>query len=761
MLVMAFVVSASVPAFGGNKYPLGPTGLTGDITKGKIKVTKVEKGSPADSKIQAGVVIIGVGKTKFKKNPLRTWALAIDEAEAAGGKLTLMLDSNKQVVIQLQALGAYSPTAPYKCRKTDKIISLMAESLINGKKMRAGATNAPILGLMATGEKKYMDVATKMIKDGKMLQIDPKDVDAMLQGSLPMGGTIGWSWGYNLITLGEYYLLTKDKSVLPAMRTYALGLARGQDAGGLWGHRMATASRNGRLPGYAQMNQNSLSNFMGMLFAKKCGIEDPVLDRAIETSYVYFEDHVDKGSFPYGVHGPQPTNYNNNGMSGSAAICMALKGNRDGAKYFSKLSATSYDNLEKGHASSFFNPLWTPLGANLSGPAVTNQFFKKSLWFHNIRRGWDGSYGSDGNVGSEAGYALLAYCLPRKALIITGREADKSIWLKGKAATDVVMMSKIDYKAKSLKELIAMLDNPIPQIPYKVVEALRKQSVAKVVPKLLALAGSGTERQKRNAISYFQRPPKGLPKDKVIEKLGAILRDKNETLQVRTAAALAFGFGGYGEPAYPYYNDILRLMEVERPDGLDPINRGDLEIAYAAVRLCGNPWEAGLVTDKPLLYKVALKFMDHKRQEVRGCGVNMLVGIPIEDFHIVADKLIHVLDNKDPTYHSYHNPLSTALPGVKLLSNLRIEEGLGYLEDIIFNQGGKWGFKIKMLMKTLPLYGVNAKPYIAKFEEHPSIAKEGDRFLQPWKDMVKIIEADKNPNKLISIEDAKRMGKQR
>jgi len=613
MIVMAFVVAGSVPAFAGNKSPLGPTGLTGSVSKGAIKVTEVAKGSPADSKI----------------------------------------------------------------------------------------------------------------------------------------------------TLGEYYLLTKDKSVLPAMRTYALGLARGQDAGGLWGHRMATPALNGRLHGYAQMNQPSLTCFMGMLFAKKCGIEDPVLDRALEKSYTYFEDYVDKGSFPYGVHGPQPSNYNNNGMSGSAAICMALKGNRHGASFFSKLSATAYDNLEQGHASSFFNPLWTPLGAHLAGPEVTQQFFKKSLWFHNIRRGWDGKYGRDGKEGSETGYALLAYCLPRKALIITGREADESIWLKGKDATEVVMMSQIDYDAKSIDELTAMLGDPIPQIPYQALKALRKKKTDEVAPQLLALMESGTERQRHKAISYFGgNRPKDLPTKAVIEKLGSILRDKKETLKTRIAAALALGFGKYGEPAYPYYNDILRLVEVEGPgDGhLDLIDRTNIEIAYAAARLCHNPWEAGLATDKPLLYKAALKFMDHKRQEVRGCGVGMLVGMPIEDFHIVADKLTHILDNKDPSYHSYHNPLNTSLPAVALLANLGIKEGMDYLYEITFSKVGKWGFKIKLVMQTLPLYGGNAKPYISKFEVHPSIAKEGDRFYKPWKEMVKKIEADKSPKKLISLEEAKRRG---
>jgi len=58
---------------------------------------------------------------------------------------------------------------------------------------------------------------------------------------------------------------------------------------------------------------------------------------------------------------------------------------------------------------------------------------------------------------------------------------------------------------------------------------------------------------------------------------------------------------------------------------------------------------------------------------------------------------------------------------------------------------------------TLPLYGGNAKPYIPKFEAHRSIAKEGDRFHQPWKDMVQQIEQDKNPKKLISLKEAKAM----
>ena len=48
-----------------------------------------------------------------------------------------------------------------------------------------------------------------------------------------------WRWGYAAITLSEYFLLTGDESVLPAIRSLALSLAIGQDSGGLWGHTMA------------------------------------------------------------------------------------------------------------------------------------------------------------------------------------------------------------------------------------------------------------------------------------------------------------------------------------------------------------------------------------------------------------------------------------------------------------------------------------------------------------------------------------------
>jgi len=756
MLLAPLAAEARGPA----TYNLGPTGLLGSISKTTIKVTKVAEGSPADGKIKVGDQVIGAGGKAFKANVRRELAAAIDAAEtkAAGGKLTLMLKGGKTADLELTVLGSYSDSAPYKCAKSDAIIARASEHIVKSGKVDSGVCHTGLLGLMATGEQKYIDIAATAIRNAKWAKPNPEDFEALLRGDKDMG-YVGWYWGYNLIALSEYYLLTKDESVLPAIRTYALGLARGQDAGGLYGHRMATKKRNGRLPGYAQMNQTSLSCFLGMVLAEKCGIDDPALKKGLGKTYAYYESFIGRGAFPYGVHGPNTKTFNNNGTSGSAALCMSIKGNTEGAKFFSQLSATSYDGMESGHASTFFNPLWTPLGAGLSGPEVTQQFFRKSLWLQTLYRSWDGGfsrYGGGSKEGPQAGTALLTYCLPRKALYITGKNAGTSIWLKGKAATDVIEMSKIDYKAKSNDELMAIaMNHPIPQVRRGAVGTLGARREA-LTPTYIKHLREGTADQKKLAISQYGwwipielRLPR-------LDDIGAVLRDTGEDADVRVAAAGALAY--FGEPARKYYMDVVRLAAEERPE--DTFGDVDWTLGGCINTLCADPFEAGLVDDKDLLYKVALKLADNKRQHVRADGLRMLAGMPLEDFHLVADKVMHVIEDKDPTYHSYHSPGGPVGAGITVLANLNIEEGIQRALDVLDMASGKWGFKVRMVAAVLPKYGGNAKEALEKLQADPRLKNvEQSKFRGPWTRMVKTIEEDEDPRELITFEEAKRAGK--
>ena len=111
--------------------------------------------------------------------------------------------------------------------------------------------------------------------------------------------------------LSEYFMLTKDESVLPSIRAYAIAIARNQDATGLFGHSLRATLR---VPGCGQMNQPSLSVFVGLLLARKAsGIKDPEVDAGIQRTRLYVESYIDRSAFPYGVHGPQSRFFNNNG----------------------------------------------------------------------------------------------------------------------------------------------------------------------------------------------------------------------------------------------------------------------------------------------------------------------------------------------------------------------------------------------------------------------------------------------------------------
>jgi hypothetical protein len=736
LLTVALASAAEKNAVSGTI--VGPTGIIGSVSKNQIQVADVQKASPADGFLNKGDLIVGVGNAAFKNASLEM-ANAIDlaETEEAGGKMILMLKGNKTVTLTLPVLGSYSKTAPFSCAKTDRIITLTAERLMQGKGDRFAIEE---LALMATGEKKYMDAAFESIRNKEWAKGDGE--------LLSPGLYCTWHWGYHTIVLAEYYMLSKDESVMPALRSLALSLAKGQDSRGVYGHRVADPKNFNRIPGYGPMNQTTLSCMMGMLMARKAGVSDPSLDAAIEATNKHIQRYVGQGAFPYGMGSPNSAGFNNNGTSGSAAVCLELLGDKAGTKFFSICSATSYDELEQGHASAFFNPLWTSIGAARSGPEVTSEHFKRTLWFYNMRRHGDGTWSGDDKAGNMDGVALLNYCLGRKALIVTGREMDSSIWAKDGEVMDAIMMSKTDLKDKSAKEILEISNkHPMPQIRRKAMGALESHR-EELTPFYIEWLESGTAQQKMTAISQFGwwiKPEVKLPH---LSAIAAVLTDPDASEELRKTAAESISH--MGPPAQKYYMDILKLADTTE----------DVSFGKVLQTLCEHPFQAGLVTDKELLYKVALRLAGDRDQHPRGHGMSMLVGMPLEDFHLVADKVIYVIEGKDPDWTSYSSPQHDVGSAITLLASLNIKEGLDYALRIPdFRPKAKAMFCHRATWVALSAYGSTAKEALEEY--HKSLKhKDFKRATGPYKEMLKAVEGDtRPPKKLISMAEAIAAGK--
>ena len=130
-----FTQGAKIPEDAKHDWNLGATGLRGWMYCDKmvtsdarqIAITKVAKGSPAYGILEVGDVILGVGGKAFSYDPRTEMgkALTAAESEAGNGELTLSrwrAGRSEEVVVKIPVLGTYSPTAPYDCPKSKRIL---------------------------------------------------------------------------------------------------------------------------------------------------------------------------------------------------------------------------------------------------------------------------------------------------------------------------------------------------------------------------------------------------------------------------------------------------------------------------------------------------------------------------------------------------------------------------------------------------------------------------------------------------------------
>ena len=431
---------------------MGPTGITALISGTRaFNVKAVDEGSPADGKIWPGDQVVGAGKMPFLKRVRFEFAAAVAEArtEKNKGKLVLMVRRKdggrklQRVTLQLDVVGpdTFNDTAPYDCPKTDALITEAADYILSGKaRSPYGRLQIGLLGLLATGEDKYIKHVRDHLHEAEWAK--PGNPDALV-GSTQMYTT--WYWGYKNLILTEYYLLTGDEYVLPAIRMYAEAMAHGQDAAGIWGHRMHDPKTQ-RAFGYGPMNQPTMPVYLSLILAKKCGVDSPRISEAIQrTTNHYISKYQHKGALPYGNGDPNSKGYNNNGSSASLAIALAAYGHTEGAKFFARMAMAGYNDMESGHATHFFNLMWTGLGANIAGPDAMAGFFKKTSWLIPMKVDWEGGYTYELDEGEglgNTGAYLLNLCAGRRKIHTTGKGVDPAVTLSAEEIEETLGVHK-------------------------------------------------------------------------------------------------------------------------------------------------------------------------------------------------------------------------------------------------------------------------------------------------------------------------------
>ena len=439
-------------------YNLGATGLRGwihtepatffDSVQGRtstasrqILVTHVGPGTPADGLLEPGDVILGAGAAAFATDARRAVAEAIQAAEAGkdGGSLRLTrwrAGRVDEVRLPLRMVGAYASTAPFDCPKSRRILDeacavLAREPLTDDL---WGAVSG--LALLASGVPEFLP------RVAAFARTLARGSEAATRADMRT-----WECGYRGVFLCEYFLITGDREVLPAIETITRALARGQGMYGTFGHGFAEPAADGGphgpIPPYGPVNAAGLVANLAIALGRECGVADDEVAAAIDRGSRFFGFYVDKGSIPYGEHTPWP-HHDNNGKNAMAALFFAVQGGRpEEARFFARMTTAAYRNREYGHTGQGFSYLWSGPGANVGGPAAAAAHFREVSWHIDLARRCDGSFTYDGGeqygpgrtdddsyFGASSYYGLsptathvLTYAIPLGRLRITSRGA--------------------------------------------------------------------------------------------------------------------------------------------------------------------------------------------------------------------------------------------------------------------------------------------------------------------------------------------------
>ena len=736
-------------------YNLGATGLRGwiytkaannlDAAQGRttlasrqILVTHVGAASPADGVVLVDDVILGVDGKPFGDDARKSIALAIQEAEtkARGGLLKLRVwrgGQMRDLKLKLAVMGSYSDTAPWNCEKSERILDA-AIKVLEKETMTSNWTGfIQGLALLATGKPEYLP---KLREFAHGLAKDSLDPDYK-----PSGPTWGrtWDMSYRLLFLSEYFMVTRDQEVLPAIEKSALQLARGQSMYGTFGHGFAALTKdgkfNGSVPPYGPVNMAGLPANLAIVLAKKCGVKHPEVDRAIIRTAGFFGYFTDKGAIPYGEHEPWPYHENNGKNSITALMFAAIGDKPKETEFFARMATAGFASREYGHTGQGFSYLWSALGAAVGGPETAAAFIRKSSWHLDLVRRSDGSFTYDGgeqygagrthdntyygkssyNGLSPAATYVLTYALPLRKLVITGRDLDSSGWLNKTDATAAAAAGHFDLDRRGLSpaELIKAFGNWSPIVRGWAAQELASRPESKsMVADLIKLADTGNPHQIQGACEALGliNTPEALP---ILIKQ---LAHPDRWVRYKAAAAVK-KMGGTVKPAI---ESILKAL-VATAEPSWPIRWEDpVQIAHgqlASAVFSGSLREELKKVD-PKLRNQAIRAVSTNpdgmaRATLEYCFRNQLSE---NDVIELAPVILAAVESPSPADTMFNNVIRMA--GLKALTKYHFEEGITAAVGLAKTQGGHGSeSRTGEIMKMITSYGSAAKPQIPALRE--------------------------------------------
>ncbi|MGB0327739.1 MAG: DUF6288 domain-containing protein [Akkermansiaceae bacterium] len=756
-----FTKGGTIPKGATHDWNLGATGARGWMFSDKmetssarqIAITKVAPGSPAEGVLQRGDVILGVNGKAFSYDPRTEFGKALTQAEADTGRFSLLRwrdGKSERVTVTLPVLGAYCATAPFNCAKSATILkrgcAAIARKISSGESKRDNpiVRSLNALALLASGDSQYYPLVKQETEWASGFKADSMAT---------------WYYGYVLMLLSEYTMATGDKSYFEGMRRVALEAARGQSMVGSWGHKFA--GEDGRLFGYGMMNAPGLPLTSGLILARKAGAKDNDVAKAIENSARLLRFYIGKGAVPYGDHQPWYQTHEDNGKCGMAAVLFHLKGEPEGAEFFSHMSLASHGSeRDTGHTGNFFNIAWSMPGISLSGPQATGAWMKEfGSWYYDLARTHDGSFVHLGPPGirtdrygswDSTGAYMLAYARPLSRIHLTGKDPSIIPQLDALTANDIIADGRgwsnknrtKTYDKLTEAQLLALLSRWSPIVRERAAKTLGRKDLSpnEALIKMLSSPDLETRYGACQALGHIKDPSTG-----AIEALQANLKHEDLWLRIEAAEALA----RIGPAALVALPELLTMI-ARGPSPADP--RG-MEQRYLSFAVFGQMLRKDLTgVDRELLNKAVITGLQNEDGRARGEVGHVYDKLSYEEIKPLLPAIRDSVAKPAPSGIMFADGIRLA--GLNLLAKHRIKEGIPLIFEVV--QADRWGKgrRIPACLKVLGRYGSAAKPMIPNLKQLKSdLGKQRnmEKFIEQIDNLIETIEKTNKPVILRSL----------
>ncbi|MBT8036643.1 MAG: hypothetical protein KJO21_03770 [Verrucomicrobiae bacterium] len=748
---------------------MGPTGLWGQVFSRGMKkgasrdarqflITKVEAGSPAEGKIALGDVVLGIAGRNFDSDARKLLAAAIERAEQTNGALSLKLWRDGKIfdqTIQLKVMGAFDPEAPFNNPYNDAVIDQMVRHALTIKlppEKRTSKEDIVVfmppmaaLGMLATGDEKIMPKVRALAHH---LCIDQKAGGRPITFEVSSRGKRVWRTSYRLIFLAEYYMATGDDYVLPAIKTLAIGGAKGQSGVGSYGHRFSSRkpddSYHGPLEGYGAINNASLSMLTGLTLAVKCGVEHPELTQAIARGKRFFDFFVEHGGISYGDHWAGTKYFENNGTSGLSAIAYGFMGDPRGQRFFSAMAvAAAPTGREEGHQGCYWSHLWSDIGAARSGEEGLIASFLETRYLRTLERSWNGQVVDQSNIGPTkysqgrgdvTGERLLLLSLGRKKLYFTGKEMSVKRPLVGQALNDALLAGKLIYDSEARKNLseeiiFRLLRHELPAARITAATAMQEQKLDRV-DRLIEMVND-SDRYARygacNALAYagWNSEDAATAVMRRMEQDDDILFRYFGVDAITSGKGKNYGLYGAAAKAVPV---LLKLASKPAPN--DPRGHLTWRIAEALFYHSSN-----LIKTYPPEGEIAEKLMIESLQQFllnengRARSMVSLKDLTEQQLTFLWGGIYEATRYNAPSGIMFSKGVRTS--GMAAMAQYRIKEGLELMMELAQTWVGtdepqRWvPWFGETMFATLPLYGRDALPVVEVIEQWPVLNGRG------------------------------------